>query len=78
MTDFKTEAILALAKATILEVSFMDSQPDERLSFDRHVIMEVFTAAQASGIIDPSLVCQFVCCITFYFATDSLLFLQGV
>jgi hypothetical protein len=62
MMDFKTEAILALAKATILEVSFMDSQPDERLSFDRHIIMEVFTAAQASGIIDPSLVCQFVYC----------------
>jgi len=78
MMDFKTETILALAKATILEVSFMDFQPNTRLDFDTNVVKAVFEAAQTSGIIDSSLVCQFVCCITFYFATDSLLFLQGV
>ena len=78
MTDFKTEAILALAKATILEVSFMDSQPNVKLDFDTNIVKAVFEAAQISGIIDPSLVCQFVCYTACYFATDSLLFLQGV
>ena len=62
MTDFKAEAILALAKATILEVSFMDFQPDEELGFDKNVVKAVFKAARASGIIDSSLVCQFVYC----------------
>ena len=62
MADFKTEVILALAKATIHEVSFMDFQPNTRLDFDTNVVKAVFKAARASGIIDSSLVCQFVYC----------------
>jgi hypothetical protein len=78
MMDFKTEAILALAKATILEVSFMDFQPDEELGFDSNIILAIFWAARASGIIDSNLVCRCICHTTYYFATNLLLFWQDI